>query len=148
MALKKKAVLYGSVVGNTYLRSENIVWKMAVAARNAAGAFGALGYPVFYANCKEAWRPQDQETTDPSNMTPSGHQHVAAAFCGAALAPANRPSWMIDVTRLVTIGRISNVYVPATASSAGMPGQFTWDTGFWYLCVGTNVWKRAALSSW
>lgn len=37
---------------------------------------------------------------------------------------------------------------PATASSPGVPGQVAWDAGYFYVCTGTNQWKRAALSSW
>ena len=37
---------------------------------------------------------------------------------------------------------------PATASSPGVPGQVAWDADYFYLCTGTNQWKRAALSTW
>jgi hypothetical protein len=38
--------------------------------------------------------------------------------------------------------------VPATAASSGVTGQEAYDAGFVYICVGTNVWKRVALSTW
>jgi hypothetical protein len=37
---------------------------------------------------------------------------------------------------------------PATASTAGFRGQVGWDASFLYVCVATNTWKRAALSTW
>lgn len=37
---------------------------------------------------------------------------------------------------------------PGTASSPGAVGQLAWDSGFIYVCVATNTWKRAALSTW
>ena len=38
--------------------------------------------------------------------------------------------------------------VPATSTTAGVQGQIAWDTNFIYVCTATNVWRRAALSSW
>lgn len=43
-------------------------------------------------------------------------------------------------------GIISNA--PATAASAGTAGQVAYDSGYIYICVATNTWKRAALSTW
>lgn len=37
---------------------------------------------------------------------------------------------------------------PAASSSPGVPGQIAWDGSYFYLCTGTNQWKRTALSSW
>lgn len=37
---------------------------------------------------------------------------------------------------------------PATATSSGVAGTVTYDSNFLYVAVGTNVWKRAALSTW
>lgn len=39
------------------------------------------------------------------------------------------------------------VDVPATASSTGTPGQVAYDATHFYLCVQTNVWVRATLST-
>lgn len=36
---------------------------------------------------------------------------------------------------------------PATSGSAGATGQFAWDSGFLYVCISTNTWVRAALST-
>lgn len=36
--------------------------------------------------------------------------------------------------------------VPQSASSAGHAGQIAIDTGYIYVCVDTDTWKRAALS--
>lgn len=37
---------------------------------------------------------------------------------------------------------------PATATATGRTGEVSWDSGFWYVCVAPNTWKRAALASW
>jgi len=38
--------------------------------------------------------------------------------------------------------------VPATATSAGTAGQLAYASGYLYVCVATNTWRRVALSSW
>jgi hypothetical protein len=37
---------------------------------------------------------------------------------------------------------------PANAGSAGVVGDVAWDSGFIYICVANNTWKRAAISTW
>jgi hypothetical protein len=51
----------------------------------------------------------------------------------------------------VTIGGnliVSNVYVPTANNSAGTAGQIAWDSGYVYICIATNTWKRANISTW
>lgn len=36
----------------------------------------------------------------------------------------------------------------SAANSPGQPGAIRWDSNYIYICVGTNLWKRASLSSW
>lgn len=44
--------------------------------------------------------------------------------------------------------RITTPAVPASATSACTKGQIAYDTGYVYVCIATNNWKRAALASW
>lgn len=37
---------------------------------------------------------------------------------------------------------------PDTSSSPGTEGEYAWDSGYIYMCVAKNTWKRAVLSSW
>jgi hypothetical protein len=37
---------------------------------------------------------------------------------------------------------------PANASATGVAGSITWDSGFLYVCVATNTWKRVAIATW
>jgi hypothetical protein len=43
---------------------------------------------------------------------------------------------------------VSNTYVPSATGSAGTIGQISFDDSYVYVCVGTNSWKRANLSTW
>jgi hypothetical protein len=40
------------------------------------------------------------------------------------------------------------VAVPASATATGTAGQMAYASGFLYVCVATNTWRRVALSSW
>lgn len=37
--------------------------------------------------------------------------------------------------------------IPANSSSTGTPGQIAWATGFLYICIAVNTWRRVALST-
>lgn len=37
---------------------------------------------------------------------------------------------------------------PATAGATGAVGEMCWDSGYVYVCVAANTWKRAALATW
>lgn len=50
-------------------------------------------------------------------------------------------------TTLKAVAIYGLVAAPATATSVGSPGQVAFDSGFFYVCISTNVWKRAALST-
>lgn len=38
--------------------------------------------------------------------------------------------------------------LPTTASDPGVAGQIAFDTGYIYVCVSADTWKRAQLSTW
>ena len=44
--------------------------------------------------------------------------------------------------------RVGTAKTPASASDTGTTGEICWDTNYVYVAVGTNTWKRAALSTW
>jgi hypothetical protein len=37
---------------------------------------------------------------------------------------------------------------PASATATGTVGDIVWDSGYIYVCVATNTWKRTALTTW
>ncbi len=37
---------------------------------------------------------------------------------------------------------------PSAANAAGVTGTIAWDSGFIYVCVTTNTWKRVAIATW
>ena len=63
---------------------------------------------------------------------------------------------MSMTTNLTGAGYVANidqvapvwVAVPASATAAGIRGQMAADATFFYACVSTNTWVRAALATW
>ena len=51
---------------------------------------------------------------------------------------------------LLVIGNVfvGNSYVPTANNSSGVRGQIAWDSGYVYICIDTNTWKRANLAVW
>ena len=43
---------------------------------------------------------------------------------------------------------VSNTYVPTLANSIGTTGQIAWTSNHVYICVATDTWKRANISTW
>lgn len=44
--------------------------------------------------------------------------------------------------------RVRTAKTPSSASDTGTTGDICWDSGYIYICVGTNTWKRAAIATW
>lgn len=43
---------------------------------------------------------------------------------------------------------ITDPSTPASATATGEQGQIEYDTGYLYLCVSADTWRRLVLSSW
>ncbi len=56
----------------------------------------------------------------------------------------------ISATSITTTGNVilGNTYIPSATNSTGTPGQIVWDSGYVYICVAANSWKRANLAVW
>jgi hypothetical protein len=49
---------------------------------------------------------------------------------------------------LITANGPTGPTTPASAGAAGVAGTVVWDSGFIYVCVATNSWKRVAIAAW
>lgn len=57
----------------------------------------------------------------------------------------------INVTGSIAVSgnvNFANTYVPANAAASGTVGQLSWDSSYVYICVATDTWKRANISTW
>lgn len=59
---------------------------------------------------------------------------------------ANKPVSTAQQTALN--GKASLVAAPASAGASGTAGQIAYDSSFFYVCVATNTWLRAAIATW
>jgi len=57
-------------------------------------------------------------------------------------------SQWVDASPPLQQDRIATSAAPATATSTGTAGEIRYDSGYVYICVATNTWKRAALATW
>lgn len=58
----------------------------------------------------------------------------------------NSPTARLDVNDNTI--RVRTARTVATATSTGNAGDIAWDSSYVYVCVATNTWKRAALTTW
>jgi len=57
----------------------------------------------------------------------------------------------VSVTSKITTNALylsNTVNRPSSSSAAGYPGEIRVDANYIYVCVSTNTWKRASISSW
>lgn len=78
----------------------------------------------------------DTALTERMRLTYNGYLGIAT----------NAPTQRLDVNDSSI--RIRTANTPATAAATGSTGQIAWDSNYVYVCVATNTWKRAALSTW
>jgi hypothetical protein len=43
---------------------------------------------------------------------------------------------------------LANQFTPGSSAANGTTGAFAWDNDYIYVCIGTNSWRRAGLTSW
>jgi hypothetical protein len=107
-----------------------------------------------------------QGSTLPPPVSPAGDRDTGLQFPAAdviALLTAGLERLRIDSAGRVGIGtnapsglldvaddkiRIRSPRTPASASAPGGQGEIAWDSNFVYVCVATNAWRRAALTTW
>ena len=81
----------------------------------------------------------------------SGGGLCAAAGSGQILAINNNGLTMAAGSITIASGGkliLPSPPAPASATAAGSTGEIAWDSSYIYVCVSTNTWKRAALSTW
>ena len=55
--------------------------------------------------------------------------------------------WLQSVADAVNAAPQIQRTIPASSASPGQPGTIAFDSNFLYICVGLNIWRRAALSA-
>ena len=59
-------------------------------------------------------------------------------------------NWTNAASNFKTSGtfHLTSTKTPNGPTDTGTTGQIGWDSSYIYVCVGTNTWKRATLSTW
>jgi hypothetical protein len=68
----------------------------------------------------------------------------------AIVSDSTAPSYLAGSLSLNGAAKfyITTPQTPSSATEACTVGQQAWDTSFYYVCISTNTWKRATLSTW
>jgi hypothetical protein len=86
----------------------------------------------------------------------SGNLLLNAVGGKVGIGSTSAPASTLDVTGTASVSSdttlggkfiVTNGNAPATSTSTGTTGQIAWDSGFIYVCVATNSWKRVALTT-
>lgn len=81
---------------------------------------------------------------DGTGRIDSLHVDENASISGSISGSSINSSGSLTVGTLFVTGS----GIPATRTSAGTRGQFVWGSGHLYVCTGTNLWGRIALTGW
>jgi len=65
-----------------------------------------------------------------------------------ALVPVGVSAGVLSVQPAPMSDLVYTATIPATSSSSGTAGQWTYDTDYFYLCVAANTWRRFSLNDW
>lgn len=67
-------------------------------------------------------------------------------FRGSVGFNTTSPETQVDINANAI--RIRTASTPASATDTGKTGEIRWDANYLYVCIATDTWKRAALSTW
>lgn len=65
-----------------------------------------------------------------------------------AMLPVGVSAGVLSVQPAPMSELVYTATVPATSSSTGTTGQWSYDTDYFYLCVAANTWRRFPLNDW
>ena len=132
-------------IGDAYVIGENLyVWSDLNQEWFDAGTFvGETGPTGAQGDTGFTGLTGDTGPTGPVGPTgPSGGPTGPTGATGAT-GPTG-----VGATGATGPAGISGPTTPATAGSSGTTGTVVWDSGYIYVCVDTDTWKRVAISTW
>ena len=55
---------------------------------------------------------------------------------------------LVSLVNALETNKLQWAAAPSAADDPGEPGQIAYESGYFYLCVGTDEWQRVALATW
>lgn len=118
---------------------DNLVGEAGAVARASMGV--AIGIDV------QAWTAVLDGTT--ASYTSAEETKLAGIETGADITDsANVLSALSGQAASVGSLLVTSPGAPSSASDTGTAGTIAWDTSYMYVCIATDTWKRAAISTW
>ena len=132
-------------------------------AKKLAGVWAKAGSDAYYSAGKVGiglsapTAPLEVAATwNDENVTHSG---VKISITNTASAAASKPLEItVSGSSKLSLSKAGDLTVagkvtlpsqpPASASATGSTGDIAWDANYVYVCVATDTWKRAAISTW
>ncbi len=108
-------------------------------AANSSGDFSAGGYIDAWNYVKEA------KYTANFSIPTQAPEPLAPSDGDVLVYNSSVNKWEASPNEVSTLQSLS---APATATDPGNPGDIRYASGFVYICVATNTWQRAALTTW
>ena len=72
--------------------------------------------------------------------------YIADSTFTSTYSPSDSTSSFVQIVG--TTLNITDSRTPSSSSDTGTQGEICWDSNSIYVCVSTNTWKRASLSTW
>lgn len=79
---------------------------------------------------------------------PDGGEFNIASSASGTMAIYGSAGNTLNVNLLDGKLIVSTSQTPASAAATGTAGTIAWDSNYIYVCVATDTWKRAAISTW
>lgn len=133
------AFLYLSSAGVlTVGHNMNLTCAGGCTAQSSVSSFPPDSLPI------ASWNASSGTWTSGTNLQTSGSRDLTSI--GSGLLSVNVGGATKISTDPTVVGLRTSV--PSSASSACSSGAWAADTSYYYICVGTNTWKRTSLVSW
>ena len=128
-----------NTTGNTNVAVGSLAGRTTVVANgNTTGSNNTfLGYNTGAGN-----------TVQPDHMTVIGADATGIGSNAIFLGRANG-SDTVNVPGILSAATLieTTTHTPSSATDTGTTGQIAWDSGFIYVCIATNSWKRVAIAA-
>jgi hypothetical protein len=156
----RQYVTYGAtapaqpVVGDIWIKTNNAVsfWNGSVWIDSiTSGPTGPTGPEGLASTVTGPTGPTGAAGTPggPTGPTgPTGPQGIPGSSITGATGPTGAASSVTGPTGPTGPIGITGPTTPASATATGVAGTVVWDASYIYVCVATDTWKRAAISTW